>query len=100
MPALKFSFPNPLNQADATERLKQLFERLKQQHSEKFSDLQENWVDNVLKFAFSTYGFKIQGDLSVTDEEVRLDGTIPFTAMIFKGKIEKELKETLSRILT
>ncbi len=99
MPALKLNFPHKLGQADAMGRLKSLLEKVKERHGDKVANLRESWVANVLNFGFSTYGFNVEGDITVDENEVRLDGKIPFTAMIFKGKIENELRETMTRVL-
>jgi len=100
MPALKLNFPHQLGQDDAMSRLKSLLEKVKERHGEKVTNLRESWAANVLNFGFSTYGFNVEGDMTVDENEVRLDGKIPFTAMIFKGKIEQELRETMNRVLS
>lgn len=99
MPALKMNFPHQLGRDEALSRLKGLLEKVKQRHGDKVSNLQESWVDNVLNFGFSTYGFNVQGNVNVEDNEVKLDGQIPFAAMMFKGKIEQELRETMNKVL-
>jgi hypothetical protein len=99
MPSLKISVDHQLEKDEAVERLKGLFEKVKNKFGDQIKDLQEEWNENALKFGFSTYGFNIKGDMAVEEGQVNLDGNLPFAAMMFKGKIEKEVRETLERTL-
>jgi hypothetical protein len=99
MPSLKLAFPHQLGQPEAVARLQKLLTRVKDKYQDQVSNLQESWNENTLTFSFSTYGFKVNGDVIVEPSEVRLDGQIPFAAMVFKGKIENALKEQLAREL-
>ena len=99
MPALKMNFPHQLGSQTAQERLQTLLAKVKHRYGEQVSNLRESWSDNVLDFGFSTYGFGIQGKMTVEENEVRLDGQIPFAAMMFKGKIEQALRDTMNKTL-
>jgi putative polyhydroxyalkanoic acid system protein len=99
MPSLSITTPHSLTPEEALARLKTFFEKLKARHSDKISNLEESWQDNQLNYAFSTYGFHIKGDLSVEPGEVKVSGTIPFAAMMFKGKIEQSVREELEKLL-
>jgi hypothetical protein len=99
MPALKLNFPHQLGREVAQTRLRGLLDKVKARHGDKVSDLRESWAENVLNFGFRTYGFNVEGVVTVDDSEVRLDGQIPFAAVMFKGKIEQELRDTMGRVL-
>ena len=99
MPSMSITAPHTLGEEEATTRLKSLFEKIKQRHSDKLSNLEEEWQGNKLNYAFSTYGFHIKGDLTVAANEVTLQGSLPFAAMMFKGKIEQTVKEELEKAL-
>jgi hypothetical protein len=99
MPSLKLAFPHQLGQPEAVARLKNLLTKVKDKYQDQVSNLSESWNENTLTFSFTTYGFKVAGDVIVEPTEVRLDGQIPFAAMIFKGKIESALREQLARQL-
>jgi hypothetical protein len=99
MPSLKLSFPHQLGQEEAVARLHNLLARVKNKYQDQVSDLKEQWNDNTLTFGFSTYGFKIAGDVIVLPSEVQLDGQIPFAAMMFKGKIETAIRDQLAKEL-
>jgi hypothetical protein len=93
------SFPHQLGRQAAQERLQSRLIKLKERHGDKFSNLRESWADNVLDFGFTTFGFKIQGKVTVEDNALNLDGQIPFAALMFKGKIEQELRDQMTRLL-
>ena len=99
MPALKMNFPHQLGRQTAQERLQTLLEKVKHRYGGQVSNLQESWAENVLDFGFTTYGFGIKGNITVEENEVRLDGQIPFAAMMFKGKLEQGLREQMTRLL-
>jgi hypothetical protein len=99
MPSLKLTFPHQLGQPEAIARLKNLLTRVKEKYQAQVSDLQEAWNGNTLNFSFSTYGFKVAGDVIVQPTEVQLDGQIPMAAMMFKGKIENAIRDQLAKEL-
>lgn len=99
MPKLSLTVPHTLEQPEAENRIKTLISKLKDRHGANVSDLVEEWVGNVLKFGFKTFGFKVGGTMSVDDKGVNVQGDIPLAAMMFKGRIENEIRETLSKFL-
>lgn len=99
MPSLLISTPHGLTKEEATERLKTFFNKLKERHQDKVSNLEEQWTDNRLDYSFSTYGFNIKGDLTVEPGEVKVNGSLPFAAMMFKGKIEQSVRDDLEKLL-
>ena len=99
MPSLTISTPHSLGADEATARIKTFFAKLKERHADKLSNLEEQWDGNRLNYSFSTYGFNIKGDLSVEPGEVKVNGNLPFAAMMFKGKIEQTVREELEKLL-
>jgi hypothetical protein len=99
MPSLTISVPHSLSAEEATTRLKNFFAKLKERHADKMSNLEESWDGNRLDYAFSTFGFNIKGDMNVDPSEVRVNGSLPFAAMMFKGKIEQSVREELEKVL-
>ncbi|REK12976.1 MAG: hypothetical protein DWQ37_10135 [Planctomycetota bacterium] len=99
MPSLSITVPHSLTADQATERLKALFEKLKAEHQDKMSNLEEKWDGNHLEYGFSTFGFNIKGDMNVEPNEVKVNGSLPFAAMMFKGKIEESVRQELEKVL-
>ena len=100
MPALSLSVPNPLGQEEAARRLKSFLAKLKEHYQDKVSNLEEEWpAENHLKYRFRTFGFDIQGEAIVEPAAVQLNLTLPFTAMMFKSKIEQSMRDEIAKIL-
>jgi hypothetical protein len=99
MPKFNVSVPHPLSQQDATEKLNRFVEVLEDKYKDKVSELSQSWDGNVLVFHFKTYGIPIDGRITVSDNNLAVDGDLPFTAIMFKGKIESSIREQLERVL-
>ena len=65
MPAFRTEVPHPLGQEAATERLKSFLDEVRNRYKDQVSSLEGDWDSNVLSFALTTYGFKIDGQLTV-----------------------------------
>ena len=100
MPKLNMSVPHTLDPAEAGQRLKGLLAKIKEKHGDKFSNLKEEWGETSGTFSFSTYGFNVKSSVKVEQGQVKVDSELPFAAMMFKGKIEKEVRDTLNRVLS
>lgn len=100
MPSINISVPHQLGEEEAASRIKGYLAKVKDRHQDKISNLEERWEGNQLNAGFSTYGFNIKGDLKIEPNQVKLNGSIPIAAMMFKGKIEQTVKEELTRILS
>jgi len=99
MPKMSVTVPHSLGLEQAVEKLKGFVPKIKEKYQGQVSNLEENWADNTLNFGFTTFGFPIKGAIAVEPSEVKLDGDLPFAAMMFKGKIEQEFKDALARLL-
>jgi putative polyhydroxyalkanoate system protein len=99
MPKFGVRVPHNLTQQEARSRLERFADVLQQKFQDKVSDLSQTWEGDTLNFRFKTYGIQLQGGIAVTDKELDLNGDLPFAAMMFKGKIESEIREQLERIV-
>jgi hypothetical protein len=99
MPTVTITTPHSLGAEEATTRLKSFFTKLKERHADKVSNLEEAWNDNKLDYSFSTYGFNIKGDVAVEPDQIKVNGNLPFAAMMFKGKIEQTVRDELEKLL-
>jgi type IV secretory pathway TrbF-like protein len=100
MPAFNTEVTHQLGQHEATERLKNLLNQVREQYKDFVTEVRGDWADNVLNFSLKTYGFLIDGTLTVDDQSARLDGNLPFAALPFRGKIEQSIADELRRELT
>jgi hypothetical protein len=100
MPSINISVPHQLGEEEAASRVKNLLAKVKDRHQDKISNLEEKWEGNQLSGGFTTYGFNIKGTVKVEPNEVKINGSLPIAAMMFKGKIEQTVKEELTRLLS
>lgn len=99
MPSIKITVPHIHGQQHASERLLGFMTQMKQQYKDQVSDLQETWEENRLNYSFRTFGMTVRGAVEVQESQVALNADLPFAAMMFKGKIEQEIRITLERVL-
>jgi len=99
MATMKMAVPHRLSQDEALNRVKKLLGQVRNQFADKISDLNENWNGNVGTFSFKAMKFAVSGTLTVTPSEVQLDGTLPWAANLFKGTIEKTIKDRAKELL-
>lgn len=100
MPSFKTEVPHQLGKEQAVEKLRTFLDGVAEKYKDQVSKLDGNWSDNVLDFSLTTFGFAIKGKLTVEDEVAQLDGTLPFAALAFRGKIEKGIASELARALS
>ena len=99
MPKFHFESPHSLTAEEAKSRLERFVESLQAKFQDKVSDLDQGWNGNTLKFGFKTFGIKITGDITARETVLDVNGEIPFSAVMFKGKIESEVREQLGRLM-
>ncbi len=100
MPSVNVVVDHSLSRDDAKERIKKLFDKLKEDFQDKISDVNEVWNENHSDFSFKIMGLLMKGRLSVSSSDVRLDGQIPFTALPFKKLIENTIRQEASNLLS
>ena len=99
MPELNVSIPHQLSQQEALQRVKSLLEKIKSQHGDKISNLQQEWTDNNGVFSFLIMGFAVSGVLAVHESTVELNSDIPLAAVFFKNKIKSVIEEEGGKLL-
>lgn len=100
MASLEMNIPHQLPKDEALKRVQGLLQQIKSQHSDKISNLHEEWSGNIGKFNFSALGFGVSGVLTVNESNVELAGDLPMAAMFFKGKIKSVIEEEAGKLLS
>ena len=100
MPKFGVRVPHQLSKDEARSRLERFAEMLQQKFESQVSDLQQSWEADTLRFHFKTYGIPLDGGITVADNELNLAGDLPFSAMMFRGKIEAAIREQLERLVS
>lgn len=99
MPKLNMVIEHNLSRGEALNRIKSLLQDLKREHSDKISNLKEEWNGFSGKFSFKAKGFSVSGTITVKISQVELVANLPFAAMFFKGKIEEIIRERATELL-
>lgn len=99
MPKTDINVSHSLGKQEALNRLQGMLESVKENYGSQVSDLQENWTDDGGTFSFKAMGFKISGELAVTDDNARIDAEFPWAAKPFQGTIETAIRERAERLL-
>lgn len=99
MPGFSTEVPHELGQEAAVEKLKGFLDQVQQRYPKEISEIEGDWNANVLSYAFTTFGIKVDGTLTVEEALVRMDGNLPFAAMMFKGKISQSIKVALEKAI-
>lgn len=99
MPKINFEIPHTLSDEEAKDRLQRFAELIESKFKDNVSDLQQSWDNDQLAFGFKTFGIKIAGKIGIGENRIKVDIDLPFSAMMFKGKIESEIRKQLERML-
>jgi len=100
MPQFSAEIPHSLGAPEATQRLVRFVDQVRNQYQDQVSDVQGEWDDQVLTFSITTYGFTIDGTLTMHDDRASVQGKLPFAALPFRGKIEQSIASELQHELT
>lgn len=99
MPKTDINVSHSLGKQEALTRLQGMLASVKENYGSQVSDLEENWTDDGGTFSFKAMGFKISGELAVSDDDVRIDAEFPWAAKPFQGTIETAIRERAERLL-
>jgi hypothetical protein len=91
--------PHQLGRAAARARLEQVLPRLAAGFGDQLSDLQGAWHGHELHYGFTAVGFKITGQIVVEEAAARVHCQLPMAALLFRGRIEQEIRVHLSAAL-
>ncbi|NUQ65274.1 MAG: polyhydroxyalkanoic acid system family protein [Pirellulales bacterium] len=100
MPKFSMAIPHCLTEEEATQRLRTRFDELRQQHGHNLHEFHGEWNGGSLLYRFKAMGVQVSGAVNVEASQVRVDAELPMFAMMFKGKIEQEIRNELGNVLT
>lgn len=99
MPRLTMQAPHALGREEALRRMKEKFDALRDAHGSEVSELREQWNENTFRFGFRTFGMEVTGTVAVEDAAVEVAADLPLAAMLFKGRIEDQIRAELDQLL-
>jgi hypothetical protein len=100
MPSYSVSVQHGLGQPAARQRVDAFLEAVIRDYAQSISDVDGHWTENRLAFRFVTMGLSISGMLVVEESLVAVSGPLPLAAALFRGRIEKQIREELQRLLS
>lgn len=100
MARLDITIPHELPQQEALTRIKGLLAKLQREQTGTISDVSEKWNGNEGEFSFSAKGFNLAGKIKVENDEVSINGQLPFALSFFKSKISQTIKEKAGELLS
>ncbi len=99
MSQLDIAVPHQLPQEEALTRVKNLLAQVQEDQKHLIDDLSEEWDGNNASFSFNAKGFSLAGNIQVNENDVTIQGDLPFMLSFFKGKIEEVIKNKAAAIL-
>ena|SRR5688572_15188243 len=98
---MRIAIPHHTTKSKARATIESKVTALLSQLGGKVDDLEQQWVGDTLEFTGKARGFSVEGSVEITDDEVIVNGKLPFMAKPFEPKIREAVKkeaETLFRI--
>lgn len=85
-----------ISQTDTLVRIKDLVKKAKKEYGGTLTLTKEEWNGFVYTFAGNAKGFSGSGTVGVNEADVIVSLVLPVAAMLFKGKIERTIREKLT----
>ena len=89
---MRIAIPHHTTREKARTVIEQKVEAMLNQFGGKVDDLQQQWTGDTLEFKGKARGFKVEGTVEVTDEEIILHGKLPLMALPFEPRIREAVK--------
>jgi Putative polyhydroxyalkanoic acid system protein (PHA_gran_rgn) len=100
MPDFTMAVRHRLSRDDATARIKNLLQDVKEQYAKGIGDIREEWGPYSLRFSFKAIGHDISGVITVGWFQVKLEGEIPQAAVPLQRTIEHIIREQAQMLLS
>ena len=99
---MKIEYNHNLANEEVYRRLKGLLSDLQRQYAGQISDVESEWNKDhtQMRFRASIMRFETTGNVYLMDKQVILEGSLPFMAKMFSGKIEKMIRTRLEALLS
>lgn len=89
---MRIAIPHHTTRANARTVIEQKVATLLNQFGGRVDDLQQQWAGDTLEFKGKARGFRVEGTVEVTDDEIVLDGKLPLMALPFEPRIREAVK--------
>ena len=100
MAKLDIAIPHNLPPQEALTRIQGLLGQLRKEQAGTITDVNETWSGNEGQFSFSAKGFDLSGKITVEENQVRVNGQLPFALSFFKGQISDVIRNKAGELLS
>ena len=100
MPSYSVSVAHSLGQPAARQRVESFLEQVVRDYGDYVSNVEGQWTGNRLAFHLMTSGLQISGQLTVEESLICVTGPLPLAAVLFRGRIEQQIRQELLRLLS
>ena len=76
-----------------------LREEIEPRFDNNISNASHTWSDDELSFDFEAQGFQIKGIMTVSDDYVSVDLSLPLTIRVFQEQIRSAISDELENII-
>jgi hypothetical protein len=83
----------------AQTRLQDFIAQMTTQYADTIEATEGTWNDNELAFELTVMGMKVTGTLTVGDDVIEIQGTMPFALSLMRGRMEKTMEQELRKLL-
>ncbi len=96
---MKFSIPHQLTQAEAMSRIRNLFNKIREEQKGNIQELTEEWRENGGSFKLRSMGFEITGTVEVLPSSVEIEAKLPLALSMFQGAIKGTIEKEAQKLL-
>jgi putative polyhydroxyalkanoate system protein len=89
---MRVTVPHNTDKATARHKVDARLQQLLNQYGTYLNDVDQRWEGDRLVFSGSARGFKANGTLEVTDNDVIIDGKLPLIARPFESRIKSTIE--------
>jgi hypothetical protein len=91
MPQIVAQVPHQLGKVEAEARLQQLADQLTSRYPTQIHFPDCKWEDDAMCVSFTTYGFRVNWQLSALNHCIDMTAEIPVAARMFELKLEQAM---------
>jgi len=88
-----------LGAATAQSRLQDFITQMTTQYADTIDSMDGTWNDNELTFELTVMGMQVSGTLTVSEDVIEIQGTMPFALSLMRGRMEKTMEQELRKLL-
>ncbi len=95
---MKIEYPHNRAISEVMDLLKVYVQRLKEDYSDKISDLNEQWTDDGGSFSAKIMGFKLDGIFKILSDKIIIETKLPMMLKAFEPTVKDILFKELKKV--